>query len=309
MLKNNQISKFPNILISTLLFILLVFPKAEAKDYSSFIEQAFIENNWEKVIEAGKEWKESEPGNPFPYYFMSHAYFASYYPDEGDDNLNKCSDRAKAEKFLPLAEKLVKKHPDNSHAHALLGSAYYFAEEYDKAIKALKKSIKMNPYYGGAYYILGNIYREKEEETKAASIYKNGIKKDPDFLLNYEKLRFCYASEGQRENEVKILKKGLENNGKENRTVRFHISLGAFYTKDKEYDKAIDILKTGLELRPLDILLNRGLGDAYTKSGRIKEAIEHYQRLLKTGGICCKSMLREKLNRVIAMQREAVILK
>jgi len=286
-------------------FTFLVLLEVEAKDYLSLIERTFIENRWEEVIETGNEWKDAESYNPAPYYFMSYAYFASYHPDEGYE-YNSKSEREDpgAEKFLPVAEEMTSRHPDNSHLYILLGNTYLQAEELARAIKTLKKAIKLNSGYGGAYFALGNTYELSGRARKAASIYKKGIRSDPAFLPNYEELGFYYYLQGREAKTEEILRKGIEKSTKYRHFVRLNSKLGKIYLRNKEYDKAINILRVGLELKPKDRMLNWTLGDVYKESGRLDKAEKFYRELLETEGICCKSVIRGRLSDIIIMQRE-----
>jgi len=280
--------------------------QAGAKDYLSLTEQAFAENNWQEVIDIGSEWKDAEPADAAPYYFMSHAYFASYRPDEAYDCLKGCNERYKAEKFLPLAEEMSGKYPANSYLCVLLGNTYLEAERFDDALETLKKAVKIDSDYGGAYFIMGSVYEETSREKKAASAYKKGIKKDPDFLPNYEELGIYYSNQKKSvEKGEKIYLKGLKRNRKKNSTVRLHGWLARLYIDNGEFSKAIDIIEDGLRLRPEDNKLNRALGEYYAGVGRFSEAIEHYQELLKADWICCKSVIRGRLSDIIAAQRES----
>jgi tetratricopeptide (TPR) repeat protein len=58
-------------------------------------------------------------------------------------------------------------------------------------------------------------------------------------------------------------------------------SLGWVYFRQSRVDLAIQYLKEASNALPNDATIAEHLGDAYTKAGKISEAIEIYQRALK----------------------------
>ena len=57
-----------------------------------------------------------------------------------------------------------------------MGNAYYYKEEYDKAIEAYQKAVAINPKNDIAYNNMGNAYYDKEEFDNAMKAYLKSLK-------------------------------------------------------------------------------------------------------------------------------------
>ncbi len=118
---------------------------------------------------------------------------------------NNEEDAAKKSEWIAAAkahlEKAISIHPQYLNAWLLLGNAYFYNEEYDKAIESYLKTLSINPNYedakgnlGKAYREGGKMYGEKMGNLEKALQYLNeAIRYLPD---DYETLRLLGVANG-----------------------------------------------------------------------------------------------------------------
>jgi tetratricopeptide (TPR) repeat protein len=118
---------------------------------------------------------------------------------------NNETDPAKKAEWIKAAkehlEKAISIHPQYLNAWLLLGNAYFYNEEYDKAIESYLKTLAINPNYqdalgnlGKAYREGGKMYGEKQGNVEKALQYLNeALRYLPD---DYETLRLLGVANG-----------------------------------------------------------------------------------------------------------------
>ena len=78
----------------------------------------------------------------------------------------------------------MERHPQNHHAYRLLGTAYGYKGEVDRAVESYKKAIDINPGYVDGYRSLGFAHQYKGDKAKALDAYKKVIELDPDGVFS-----------------------------------------------------------------------------------------------------------------------------
>jgi tetratricopeptide (TPR) repeat protein len=63
----------------------------------------------------------------------------------------------------------------------LLGNAYYYAEQFDKAIDAFVKCLQLAPRFARARYNLGVTYAYKKNKAGALEQYNSLLQIDPSY--------------------------------------------------------------------------------------------------------------------------------
>jgi len=139
-------------------------------------------------------------------------------------------DYAASAKYL---EKAVEKNPNSGDALNYLGSAYYYSENYQKAIDAFDKLEKVDPNYWAWYiYLRAEAHEELGQPQKAAADYREFKKKystAPSRQIFHHKAdyKFDYVTKGE---ELKKLKPTMSD----------PINLSSINTVNHEYSPQVD---------------------------------------------------------------------
>lgn len=127
-------------------------------------------------------------------------------------------------------------------------------EQLNAAIGHLRRSLEIHPTYKNPYLLLGNAYIYLENFEKAIEEYQNGLKLDPQFkdikvniALAYREMGRIY---GQQKNDmpkaIEYLEKAVQYNPKDGQA---YSNLGTCYGLTGQTQKAIDALERALALR------------------------------------------------------------
>ena len=127
-------------------------------------------------------------------------------------------------------------------------------EQLNAAIGHLRRSLEIHPTYKNPYLLMGNAYIYLENFEKAIEEYQNGLKLDPQFkdikvnlALAYREMGRIY---GQQKNDmpkaIEYLEKSVIYNSKD---AQAYSNLGTCYGLTGQTQKAIDALERALAIR------------------------------------------------------------
>jgi Flp pilus assembly protein TadD len=160
----------------------------------------------------------------------------------------------------------------------MLGTAYGWLEQYDKAITNLQTATVLNPNDASAYYNLGIAYRQKEAYDKAIEALNQAIKLKPDYAKTYNGLGIAYSRKGEYDKAIDVYNQAIKLNPDH---ASSYNNLGIAYDKKGEYDKAIAAYKQAIKLDPNDVLVHLNLGNAYASKEEYDKAIAAYKQAIK----------------------------
>ncbi len=179
-------------------------------------------------------------------------------------------------------EKAVELNPDCASACSNLGAVLHELKQLKKARTVLLQAVELEPAFAGAHFNLANVLRDQQEYEEAVVHYQQAIKFAPervDFRINYvttlnnlgrfeESAKQCreiikldpqytpayyalftFNSDSVTEQEVDKLDELLANSDlSENEKREAYFSLGKFYDKREQYDKAFSCFETANRL-------------------------------------------------------------
>jgi tetratricopeptide (TPR) repeat protein len=156
---------------------------------------------------------------------------------------------------------------------------YIKNEEFEKC-EFLVSKIYQSTGYDKIYMVLGTLYNNEGFEKKALSAYK-AVPVDSENYINASAASaFIHAENKNFKKAVSILKNALETNPKD--TVLL-ITLGNIYEEQQEYEEAVKIYKKGIDSAPEDDRLWSffyRLGVVYDKQGNKEQSIEMMKNAL-----------------------------
>ncbi len=126
--------------------------------------------------------------------------------------------------------------------------------QLNEAIGHLRRSLEIHPTYKNPYLLLGNAYVYLKNFDKAIEEYQNGLKLDPQFKDIKTNLALAYREMGriygQQKNDmpkaIEYLEKAVFYNPKDGQA---YSNLGTCYGMTGQTQKAIDALERALALR------------------------------------------------------------
>jgi TonB family protein len=197
--------------------------------------------------------------------------------------------RKRLPEAVDVQKRLVELKPDDPEVRRDLGKLLYDSRKYEDAIAAYQDTLglfagepgkKWAEFHGDALYMLGASNFMLKRYPEALAFYEQATKVEPP----YEPARL------QREIAVTLLRLG--RSGEAIETAKKVIetdptntdgyqALAAAYHDDHQYQQAVDIVKSALQLKPEDQALWTILADNYQHVGNLTEAEKAYGYLIR----------------------------
>ena len=201
-------------------------------------------------------------------------------------------DRGDYMEAIELYEESLQTNPEDAQAWYELGLAYRYTDQYKKMSEAFDNSLAISDrYYNDIYDVRDELwvdffnkavpmFNEKEYE-EACKYFDLAVIVDPENPLGYKERGLCYLQMGKIEQAVEDLTMVIEADtaGAE---IEARYTLANIYYRQKDYDKAVPLLKDVLEENPQDIQAISKLALIYQDQGKSDEAVELYETVLKT---------------------------
>jgi adenylate cyclase len=152
------------------------------------------------------------------------------------------------QKAVDLVKKALRLDESSAAAHALLGAAHVYQEEYDLAFSELQQAIALNPNDASSYRVLGWGLLFSGRVDEAIDVLQTALQIDPNsspsafFLLGVG----FYLKE-QYDKAIGTLRKGIS---RKSDFVDFHIALAAAYARAGRQGDAVKEANTVLKLNP-----------------------------------------------------------
>jgi tetratricopeptide (TPR) repeat protein len=171
-------------------------------------------------------------------------------------------------------EALIAAKPDDIEAIMALGNVLRARKFYKEAAETYTKAIGLlsepERAYWTLYYFRGICYERSKQWPLAEKDFQQALALYPDQpqVLNY--LGYSWVDQGQHlEKAIEMIRKAVSLRPNDGYIVD---SLGWAFYRLGRYDEAVRELERAIELRPEDPVINDHLGDAYWKIGRKLES-------------------------------------
>ena len=184
--------------------------------------------------------------------FNFGVYFERYLIDNREESIEEL-------------HKIIRKNIHNYIEYAL---DYAAAGMYQDAISLLKSGIdQVSQQYPMAWYYLGWFYFKNNETDKATNSFIKAEYANPDY---------CFPNQVESVAALQTAINTLES------TPKAHYYLGNFWYASKQYDLAIDVWETSIEMDDLFPTVHRNLSLAlFNKSKDTEKAIFHLEKAFK----------------------------
>ena len=185
------------------------------------------------------------------------------------------------EKAVTAFRKNLSHKPKNAFAHASLGNALIATGKLEEAIAMLEQALNLTPdrpiWYIGSLAV-ARLGTGKPEE--AITMMQDLVSRHPDDARGYGYLSAVLTSEGKYQEALSIAKKTISPKATP-AALLYYWWLGIPYLMTGEYEEAITAFKKALSLWPEFMNGHIGLTASYSLAGRVEEARAQVAEILK----------------------------
>jgi tetratricopeptide (TPR) repeat protein len=161
----------------------------------------------------------------------------------------------------------------------MLGKSYHSVQNYGKAIEYLQIALKDEPNNAEPPYLIGRMYVQMANYKAAIPYYEKTLAMDsttqPGRTYEYA---LVLATAEKFDASIACFQKALGRGYKPRDD--FYMNMAYTMADAHKTDQALNMMKDMLRRRPQDLGLLSGLADVCYHSGRYKEAIGYWDRLL-----------------------------
>lgn len=257
----------------------------------------FKNGDYEEAIKYFKEALDRRPDDTFTIINIANAYrrmgnqeeaekFILHYLKRGVEDSSLLfiiagikAIQKKYDEALEYYRECLELNPSSSSSHNAMATIYLSREEYEEAEKHVKQALELNPKLHNVYYNLAQILEHKGDLTAAADAYLTELE---NFPLNFRasfNLSRLYRLMGRVEDEEKYLMKTMDINP--DFPLSYFYLARIYLNRGEKYEKAIELVKKGIELKPEEKELPLGyflLADLYNRLGEEEKSIEYARK-------------------------------
>lgn len=186
------------------------------------------------------------------------------------------------ERFTSFVEGAIEDHPELAfELKVVLTSFYETKEDFTRAIATLESVEEKEDFSEGHRYYLAALYDKQGQYDRAISHIKTILTSNPDHAHALNFLGYTMVERGEDLAEAYTHIKKAVNLMPEDGYIRD--SLGWYYYKVGEYEKALRETKKAWELVKTDVMISKHLGLIYQKLNNFEQAEKHLKEALRYG--------------------------
>lgn len=191
-------------------------------------------------------------------------------------------DMKKTDEAIKLLRKVAKANPKDPEPPTKIGDYLRSQERYAEAIpeydEAIRRAGELQPQHWRLLYIRGIVLEREKKWAKAEKDFLQALEFQPDqpYVLNY--LGYSWVEQRLNlEKALDMIRKAIKLRPNDGYIID---SLGWGYYMLGRFEQAVNELERAVEYRPEDPVINDHLGDAYWRVGRRLEAAFQWKRSL-----------------------------
>jgi len=197
-----------------------------------------------------------------------------------DSHASRYLDNGEYNKAIQIYKNLLDLNPKREYVFRNnLGLAYFYMQEYDKAIECLMKALEIRPNHIKTYLNLAWVYRERREFSKAVKTYEKALDKDSKNREAWEGLVNVYSFDiKEYDKAMDKIKKVIELEPENE--IAWAYFAGLNFNKGL-IEGAIDACRHSIEINPKYKDAWGLLGKTLAHQGKNQEALEAYDKALE----------------------------
>ncbi len=187
------------------------------------------------------------------------------------------------EKSIKVIESFPRKKKWHDDALILMGKAYYYKKDFQKAIrrfKELQTEFPLSKYIPDSYVFAGMCYIEDGNYDKAEDMINFALSKYPEKDKNQQLtmllVEIAVRREGRSE-AIVLLEKSLKSAKSVEKRMEIVLRISQLYIDMKQYDKAIPLLKAAPRKKDYpeqSYRLDKNLYICYRETGNLDQALQ-----------------------------------
>jgi tetratricopeptide (TPR) repeat protein/tRNA A-37 threonylcarbamoyl transferase component Bud32 len=167
--------------------------------------------------------------------------------------------------------------PQFASAHHLLGTAYQFQGQWDKAIACYRNGLRLQPDDAKIFNSLGNVFLSQGKPDDAIAGYRDAIRLNPAYDLAHANLIACLGNQGKFPLAIEATRDALKRLPG---SYRVHTLLGDLLAAQGKPDGAIDEYHEAIRLEPQYNWAHANLAGVLRKQGHFDLAASELRQAL-----------------------------
>jgi len=181
-------------------------------------------------------------------------------------------------KALELVKSLSEQAKNDVRMHFTLGILLAGQRQYGAAIHEFETADALQPGAFEVLHDLGQTYLKSGDNKKAVDVLERALKLSPDSAETLYLLAQAFSNEGKDVDALELLVKAHKLAPRNTDVIFFMARLSM---KQAFYEDAIPLLEEGLKVAPNRPNLLAALGECYFMMGKIEDAKETFEALLR----------------------------
>lgn len=177
----------------------------------------------------------------------------------------------------PLIEESLKETPDDKELLKLAGLTYVNLEQWVDAKRYFETVVKFEQEDATSWFFLAKCYENLGDLVSSKNAYITVINLRPEYMDAYKNLCIILLKLSEVSETIKFAEIAKTHDS----NYIYDFIIGTAYMKNKDFDKAIEPLKSALEQAPNNLGTLNSLGTCYMATGNTALAISTYEKALE----------------------------
>ncbi|MBK8981401.1 MAG: tetratricopeptide repeat protein [Ignavibacteria bacterium] len=169
------------------------------------------------------------------------------------------------------------KFDKSSGIYYSLAVVYYKLNKFDESLREIKNALKLKPDDQDYLETSANIYIIKKDFLKAIAAFERIIKLDSNYTYGLYSLARLYQETQMPANALAVYEKITSKIGYDFDVLN---KMYEIYIKNKEYEKAADVLESMLKIDPFNAEMKKILANLYLNNKNYEKAKIIYENIL-----------------------------
>jgi len=176
------------------------------------------------------------------------------------------------------ARKAVEIGPDWAESHEAVAIVKWYQDNGTAAIAEAERAVRINPNLPESYYALGMSYATRAQLEYGAQFLKKAYELDPLSLTVAHGLALVLALAGEESEALAVWNRLLKLSPT---NPRVYDGLAEFYMLRRDFDKAQEMLSTGLRINPTEYRLRLNQGILFALTGHKELALGQLENIMQ----------------------------